>query len=471
MNQNNNQEWTRFLQNLPDFNWGIIIFGFFLGWVPGLVLLILKLMKDSTRTPDGYERYEQGRRDRSRVIEYTRDSGDEKGVEGVVIQPNGEYSAPLRRTSSSQRRAQMEARQDQQIQQDRQAQQDQPNQPEKKKTRRKKAVKTFPFKPIKMGKGLMITGGVLMGVFALAIGGILSDWGFDPRYFAQMLKDLLVPAMFFGAGAGTFLCGMFRRKKGKKFKRYLARMEQTPLIPLRPLAESLCVSMDEVCETLQDMIDDGIFGERAYLDIGAEMLVIDASIAKPDPAQRPKPEQKQQKDALDFTAEDEILRQIRSANDRIPGEEISRKIDRIEEITRHILTYLKKHPERAGELHTFLDYYLPTTLKMLNTYAELDAQQMDGENIAATKRRIEGILDKVVEGFELQLDKLFEGDMLDIASDIDVMEKMLQRDGLSGDTRLSSRSFESRAQQGYTPTLTLDPDGGGAAAAAMPEEE
>ena len=456
MDQKNNQEWNQFLQNLPDINWGLIIFGFFLGTVPGVVLLILKLMKESVRTPNGFERYEQLRRDRGGVIEYTQENRSTRGTSAGVNTAAG-YSAPLRQTSSSQRRAKLEEEQEQQ------------DEPEKKRrTRRKKGIGQFPYKPIKTGRGLMITGGVIAGVFALAIGGILSDWGFNPQYFSQMLKDLIVPAMFFGAGAGTFLCGLFRRKKARKFKQYLARMENAPLIPLRPLAESLCASMDEVCQTLQDMIDDGLFGERAYLDIGAEMLVIDASVAKPDPAQRPAAEEKKT-DSLDFTAEDQILRQIRSANDRIPGEEISGKIDRIEEITRHILTYLKKHPERSGELHTFLDYYLPTTLKMLNTYAELDAQRMDGENIAATKRRIEGILDKVVEGFELQLDKLFEGDMLDITSDIDVMEKMLQRDGLSGDTKLTARSFDNRAQQGYTPTLTLDPNGGSAAAVQSEE--
>ena len=224
--------------------------------------------------------------------------------------------------------------------------------------------------------------------------------------------------------------------------------------------------MDEVYETLQQMIDEGLFGDRAYIDIAGECLVVDAAVARPAPVPKPKEPVKEKK--IDLSSEDKILYEIRRANERIPGEEISRKIDRIEEITRAILEYLKKHPERSSELHTFLDYYLPTTLKMLNTYAELDEQGMTGQNIETTKRRIEGILDKVVEGFELQLDKLYEGDMLDISSDIDVMEKMLQRDGLSGATNLRSRSVQAQASQGYTPSLTLDPAQNGASAAAAP---
>ena len=96
---------------------------------------------------------------------------------------------------------------------------------------------------------------------------------------------------------------------------------------------------------------------------------------------------------------------------------MSRKIRRIEECTEHILEYQKKHPDRASELHTFLDYYLPTTMKLLHAYAELEEQGVAGDNISTTKARIESTMDSVVQGFEAQLDKLFEGSMLDISAD------------------------------------------------------
>ena len=79
-----------------------------------------------------------------------------------------------------------------------------------------------------------------------------------------------------------------------------------------------------------------------------------------------------------------------------------------------------------------MNYYLPTTLRLLKTYAQLDAQGVDGENINASKQRIEGMMDKVVEGFEKQLDKLFQDDAMDIATDVQVLERMLEKDGLSG---------------------------------------
>ena len=112
---------------------------------------------------------------------------------------------------------------------------------------------------------------------------------------------------------------------------------------------------------------------------------------------------------------------------------ISAKIDRIEEVTHKILQYQKTHPQRTEQLRTFLNYYLPTTLDILRSYARLDAQGVEGENITAAKQRIEGMMDKVVEGFEKQLDKLFSSDAMDIAADVQVLENMLKKDGLSGD--------------------------------------
>ncbi|MEG1430721.1 MAG: hypothetical protein RSC89_04330, partial [Oscillospiraceae bacterium] len=59
-------------------------------------------------------------------------------------------------------------------------------------------------------------------------------------------------------------------------------------------------------------------------------------------------------------------------------------------------------------------------------------QGIEGENITAAKDRIEGMMDRVVEGFEKQLDRLFQNAALDITSDVEVLEKMLNNDGLSG---------------------------------------
>ena len=111
--------------------------------------------------------------------------------------------------------------------------------------------------------------------------------------------------------------------------------------------------------------------------------------------------------------------------------EVPAQIDRIGVITAKIFEYQKSHPERSAQLHAFLSYYLPTTLKILRAYAQLESQGVEGENIAAAMSRIEGMMGKVVEGFEKQLDQLFQGDAMDITTDVAVLEQMLQKDGLS----------------------------------------
>lgn len=386
--------------NLPDIPWWAVIVGFIIASPVGLGLLILKIIQESQPKP---QRWGQ----------------------------TGPLSTQKVRTHAGEKQASAPA---------------QPANVWKKPK--------YPLTKLKDGKLFTILGACAAGFFGLSTAIIFGDWGLG--YWDLALSEAIPCIACTLAGIGSMVWGHFKTKRTRKFKSYLARLGNEPLVPLRPLAESIPASMDEVFETFQQMIDEGVFGDHAYLDVSTETLVLDSRAAKP----KAKPQTKQE--APSSSSEEEILRQIRRANDLIPGEEISRKIDRIEEITRHILNYLKKHPERSGELHTFLDYYLPTTLKMLNTYAELDAQQIGAENIAATKRRIEGILDKVVEGFEAQLDKLFVGDMLDIASDIDVMEKMLSRDGLSNEMKVPKASA---ASSGYTPTLTLDPEQSGSAAA------
>ena len=115
---------------------------------------------------------------------------------------------------------------------------------------------------------------------------------------------------------------------------------------------------------------------------------------------------------------------------------LNQQIDRIGVITAKVFEYQRSHPQKSNQLHSFLSYYLPTTLKILRAYAQLEDQEVDGENISAAMERIEGMMDKVVEGFEKQLDQLFQGDALDITADVEVLERMLAKDGLSSGSTL-----------------------------------
>ena len=284
-------------------------------------------------------------------------------------------------------------------------------------------------KKLKSGKGLITLGLIMMGVCGVAAGMNFADnfylLGTEPLW---VLEEVLPSFVLTGMGAGLFTCGQVRKNQYKRFHRYLTLIGDQKTVSITALAEAFPAKRSKVCAALEDMIDAGVFGERAYLDYGRDLLVLDGSGVK---AQDKPREEKKAAPATAVGEENDLLRQIREVNEDIENPELSRKIYRIEEITQRILEFQKEHPDKAGELRKFLNYYLPTTWKILNAYAQLENQGVEGENITATKQRIEGMMDMVVEGFERQLDKLFAGDMMDIAADITVMEQMMQGDGLA----------------------------------------
>lgn len=126
------------------------------------------------------------------------------------------------------------------------------------------------------------------------------------------------------------------------------------------------------------------------------------------------------------------LRQMKELNDRIPGEEVSDKISKIEALTARILARIESHPESVDETKQMMKYYLPMMIKLLNAYAEMDEQPKPGQNIENSKREIEGVLDELNLAFEKLLDDLYKDTAWDVSSDISVLNAMLKRNGLKG---------------------------------------
>ncbi|WP_051656813.1 5-bromo-4-chloroindolyl phosphate hydrolysis family protein [Butyrivibrio sp. AE3004] len=129
----------------------------------------------------------------------------------------------------------------------------------------------------------------------------------------------------------------------------------------------------------------------------------------------------------------DYLETIRRINDAIPGEEMSEKLYQLENIMRKIFKQVEKEPECADELKKFMNYYLPTTTKLLNAYVDLDKQPEAGNNIKQTKKDIEDAIEVINEAFENLLDSLFQDMAWDISSDISVMKTMMAQDGLTPD--------------------------------------
>lgn len=132
-------------------------------------------------------------------------------------------------------------------------------------------------------------------------------------------------------------------------------------------------------------------------------------------------------------AGDAYVEKIRACNDAIPGAEISAKISRMETVIDRIFDRVEQNPEAVDDIRRMMDYYLPTTIKLLEAYQELDAQPVDGANIRSSKEEIEKTLDTLNTAFEKLLDSLFQDTAWDVSSDISVLRTMLAQEGLTED--------------------------------------
>jgi len=296
------------------------------------------------------------------------------------------------------------------------------------------------------GKGLIIIGAVILAVFGIATITQAIDllrYGFEWYW----LEDVIVPALFALGGGATLGAGIFKTRRMRRYVQYLSLIGTRKMVAVDTLVQATGYSKRKVWKDLQKMLDQGYL-PAGYLDLATGKLYLtNEGIADHPVEEEEKPAEKN-----GLNQEEAILREIRQVNDEIADPEMSRKIDRIGEITGKIFDYQRKNPNKGGQLHSFLSYYLPTTLKILRAYAQMEAQGIEGENISATKKRIEAMMDKVVEGFEAQLDRLFQDDAMDITADVAVLERMLENDGLGSQESPFAQmgGEEKRQSQGQT---------------------
>lgn len=271
-----------------------------------------------------------------------------------------------------------------------------------------------------------ILGWAITGIFGFSFVMTLID---EITYFIGLgyALEQLVPLLAFTLIGITLLnVSGSRSRKLKKFRKYLTMIGSKEEISIAALAKTMGISQKKVLGDVEEMLERGVF-DTGYIDVSRNMLVLREGGIEDMPQPEPEcsaPEQ-------ECSTADATLKHIRDLNDAIENPELSEKIEHIETLTAKIFRLLEERPEKAGDLRSFMNFYLPQTLKILENYATLEAQGIEGDNIAEAKQKIEGMMDKVVEGYENQLDKLFADDVLDISADLKVMESMLEKDGLT----------------------------------------
>lgn len=286
------------------------------------------------------------------------------------------------------------------------------------------------------------------GIAKIAGGSVISCGTFAVMLMETAFGGMPILSLAgFGWGVWMICSGINAVGRMDRFQAYRKALGQKTQISLEKLARTVGKNVKFVRKEVIKMIGEGLFleghldnektllitSDETYRNFEQSRLALEerqrkaaAQVQKPRSVHTP-----QVQDVLDKG--NAFIQEIRNCNDRIPGKEISDKIDRMELIVRRIFQRAEVNPEIVPDLKKMMDYYLPMTVKLLNAYAEMDAQPVQGETIEGSKREIEATLDTLNLAFEKLLDDLFADTALDVSSDISVLQTLLAQEGLTED--------------------------------------
>lgn len=280
----------------------------------------------------------------------------------------------------------------------------------------------------KTSRILSIVGAAITAIFGISLVTMLGEviaYG----WYSYMMEELFPMCGFFAGGVAMLVAGQRMKRRSARVARYLAVMGKRSHIAVDELCAVTGKSRKKVEGDLEFMVEKGLLGAGAYLDSGRGIFFRSADAFADYANATAKKENVTPKEANEGYAG--ALRAIRSANDRIADPVLSEKIDHLETVAGKIFREVEEHPEKQQQAATFLNYYLPTTLKLLDSYAKFEEAGIEGENLSRAQERIEETMDALIKGFDKQLDDLYRNEAMDIDSDIRVMENMLRRDTAS----------------------------------------
>lgn len=300
----------------------------------------------------------------------------------------------------------------------------------------------------KVGKvsGILYTvfGGIGLGLSSLVLMSLLL------LFFLGEIS--VVGVLFAAAFAGLFgwMIGHGCKLQGRvlRAERFAKLSGQNMYVTIENLASHMGKSKKAVINDVKNMLKLGIFPE-GHLDAQQTCLILSNDVYKTylqtEKARQVREneetfsQKEQDTSKVDHASEltqmiqegNECIRKLRDLNDAIEGEVISNKLFRLENLLKEIFSQVKEHPEKMQEMHKFMDYYLPTTLKLVEAYAEFDDVSEPGDDIIQAKQQIENTLDTINSAFNELLNNLFRDRVFDVTTDAQVLQTLLSKEGLT----------------------------------------
>ncbi len=289
------------------------------------------------------------------------------------------------------------------------------------------------------------SGSVIFGLSLMSC--FISMFTSSPGLHEYALLGVL--STFFIFNVGLSLRGRYLRNRIRRFKQYVRALDGQNYVLIENLSEAVKKKNKYVVKDLRKMIELDMFKEaqidekQTYFMLSNEVydnyLKSQEALKQRNEEELRKQEKSNEerndpaKRELRFTIDmgQNYIKQIRSVNDALPEEEISNKLYRLENIVTRILEHIENNPKKLPEVNKFTNHYLPITLKLVNSYKELNEQPVQGDNIKNAKNEIEKSIDFINTAFEKLLDDLFEEVALDISTDISVLETLFTQEGLT----------------------------------------
>lgn len=291
-----------------------------------------------------------------------------------------------------------------------------------------------------------ITWGGVLGVFgAWKLLGTLEMIGIASPF--SVIRNVMIYGAILGIGIYQFLKGKNYVNRANRYARYMKLLEHKQFASIEELAGAVAKNAKTVIKDLEFMIEQKWFLEGRFDDRKSQFMLTDKVYENYKQMEqgrllREQEEQEKQKIESDPVQKEltqilaegnRYVKEIRRLNDEILGEDISNQLDKMEEIIASIFELVKRKPEKMSELRKLMQYYLPMTIKVVTTYRDFENERVPSEQLEESKREIRETLDKVISAFVALREKLFQEDVLDVSTDLDVLEAMMSQEGLIED--------------------------------------
>lgn len=289
------------------------------------------------------------------------------------------------------------------------------------------------------GIGLVVFGACSLGFGLATIGSAISTLG-------VVMESIFLPLTLLSGG--LFLVGRSIGKRAKRIEKYADIWGNEAFMMLEELSRKTGYSLKRIRKDVHFLLERKLW-PNARIDEEETCLMLteeagrqyDAAMETKALREQEEAEKERARMAADSLPEDQkrilelqkaaggYLQDIKDGKKQIHTEAVVKKIDRLELLLSQIFLIAGQHPENFSRIDRLTAYYLPSIVKLVGVYAEVEKQPVQGENITNTRREIEESLDTVNQALEEMHDDMYQGVAMDISSDVRVLEAMLAKDG------------------------------------------